>query len=335
MSSPEDPADTTDNGLSFRQQVTDTSSRFPIWVSLFVFSCVTMFSMIFHSRHLWTGAWGWAVAVTVMSMMFSFVGYMAYMRMRGIFMGQMPELYLSAFILALWLTGMWVIQNPENNIAVGVSAIVDANIYFASWGAFLSSILLCGKVCQDIYGFDIAGRVSPLVKSRAGKWYIMFFSSAIMLLASVRAFLAEGCDNDAMSLAPKCTQTKLAIATGVVGTIFAGAVTGITLKSGPLKLIYEWQAALVMVIISAFAIGYVTAGEGPGSSFGNLYFTTWATFILSILIFTSCHMESIATREQANAAAAQNNEADEDIEMQEHQFPQQVEELPDIPVEDL
>ena len=42
---------------------------------------------------------GWAVAVAVMSMMFSFVGYMAYIRMRGIFMGQMPELYLVSIVV--------------------------------------------------------------------------------------------------------------------------------------------------------------------------------------------------------------------------------------------
>ncbi|KAL3943880.1 MAG: hypothetical protein SGBAC_002038 [Bacillariaceae sp.] len=278
-----------------------------------------MFSMVFHSRHLWTGAWGWAVAVTILSLMCSFVGYMAYIKMRGIFMGQMPELYLSSILLFLWLTGMWVIQNPENNIATGIGSILDANIYFASWGAFLCSILLCGKVAQDIYGFDVAGRVSPLVKSRAGKWYMMVFSSLIMTVASVRAFLAESCDSDVMTMAPKCTQTKLAIATGVVGTIFAGAVTGYALKTGPLKLLYEWNAALVMLVISAFAIAYVTAGEGPGSSVGNLYFTTWATFLLSILIFTSCHMESIANREQTNttAAATDGNEPDEDIELQE------------------
>ena len=182
----------------------------------------------------------------------------------------------------------------------------------------MCSILLCGRVGQEIYGFDIAGRVSPLVKSRAGKWYILFYSSAVVLLASVRAFLAEGCDEDAMTMAPKCTQTKLAIATGVVGTVFAGVVTGYTLKAGPLQLIYEWQAALVMVVISSFAIAYVTAGEGTGSSIGNLYFSTWATFILSVLIFTSCHMESIANREQATASAgAASNEVVDDIELQE------------------
>mmetsp|Transcript_33612 Transcript_33612/g.81455 ORF Transcript_33612/g.81455 Transcript_33612/m.81455 type:complete len:334 (+) Transcript_33612:41-1042(+) len=330
-----EPPGREENEFSFRQQVTDTSSRFPVWVSLFVFSCVTMFSMVFHPRHLWTGAWGWAVAVTVMSLMCSFVGYMAYIRMRGIFMGQMPELYLSAFLLFLWLTGMWVIQNPNNNIAVGVSSIIDANVYFASWGAFLCSILLCGQAAQEIYGFDVVGRVSPLVKTRAGKWYMMVFSSAAVLVASVRAFLAESCNQDSMSMAPKCNQTKLAIATGVVGTIFAGALTGVTLKSGPLKLIYEWNAALVMVVISAFAIAYVTAGEGPGSSVGNLYFATWATFILSILIFTSCHMESIANREQPTAVgpSEDDNEADEDIELQEQPSSPRGDELPEI--EDL
>jgi len=231
---------------------------------------------------------------------------------------------------------MWVIQNPNNNIAVGVSSIIDANIYFASWGAFLCSMLLCGKIGQEIYGFDIAGRVSPLVKTRAGKWYMMLFSSALVLMASVRAFLAESCDADSMSMAPKCNQTKLAIATGVVGTIFAGSVTGVTLKSGSLKLIYEWNAALVMVAISCFAMAYVTAGEGPGSSVGNLYFATWVTFVLSILILTSCHMELIANREQANAAAAaaDGNEPEPDeLELQEQPSSPQREEPPEI--EDL
>lgn len=239
----------------------------------------------------------------------------------------------SSFLLFLWLTGMWVIQDPNNNIAVGVSSIIDANVFFASWGAFLCSMLLCGQVGQEIYGFDIAGRVSPLVKTRAGKWYMMVFSSAVVLVGSVRAFLAESCDSDAMIMAPKCKQTKLAIATGVVGTIFAGVVTGFTLKSGSLKLIYEWNAALVMVVLSAFAIAYVTAGNGPGGSIGNLYFATWATFILSILIFTSCHMESIANREKTNATAANDNEADEDVELQEQPSSPQREEPPEI--EDL
>lgn len=89
----ESQTEAVENDPSFRQQLTDTSTRFPTWISLFVLSTVCMFSMVFQ-RHLWTGAWGWAVAVTIMSMICSFVGYMGYLKARGVFMGQLPELYL-------------------------------------------------------------------------------------------------------------------------------------------------------------------------------------------------------------------------------------------------
>ena len=46
---------------------------------------------------------------------------------------------------------------------------------------------------------------------------------------------------------------------------------------------------------------------GPGASVGNLYFATWASFILSILIFADCHKESLVNRDQA-ASNIENND---------------------------
>lgn len=190
------PVDTsTAEEMNFRQAMSDSSTRFSTWFGLFVLSCVNIASMLLQ-RHLWSGAWGWAVAVAVMSMVLSFAGYMAYLRARALFMGQPFELYLAGFILALWVSGLPVIMNPSNNIAVGVNEIVDANIYFTSWGAFGCSAMLCGNTVRELYGFDLMGTVSPIARTRLGKWYMLVIASLIVLIESARAHIAEHCEEE-------------------------------------------------------------------------------------------------------------------------------------------
>jgi hypothetical protein len=219
-------------------------------------------------------------------------------------------------VLLLWVTGLPVIMNPSNNIAVGINEIIDANIYFASWGAFISAMLLCGNIGREILGFDLFGRAAPIVKTRMGKWYMLVFASVVVLIASVRAFIAEECAEAVMRSVPKCRQTKLAISAGVIGTLFSAGITAVVFKRGPLRLIYEWNAALLMVVIYSFALAYVTTAEGPGSSPGNLYFSTWASFVLSTMIFADCHTESLANREQAEIAAVTSGDDTHDLELQ-------------------
>ena len=34
-----------------------------------------------------------------------------------------------------------------------------------------------------------------------------------------------------------------------------------------------------------FGVGYTTFGESPGSQIGNLYFSSWISFLLSVFLF--------------------------------------------------
>lgn len=176
-------------------------------------------------------------------------------------------------------------MNPSNNIAVGIDIIVDANVYFSSWGAFVCSLLLCGGLAREIYGFDIAGRATPIAKTRLGKWYVLVAASFVVMVASVRVFIAEECTKSD-TVEPKCRKTKFAISAGVIGTIVSGIITLITLKFGKMKLAYEWEGALVMVVIWAVGSSQITAGDGPGQSVGNLvsYQYTPSFFLVSFVI---------------------------------------------------
>ncbi|OEU14864.1 hypothetical protein FRACYDRAFT_269700 [Fragilariopsis cylindrus CCMP1102] len=50
----------------------------------------------------------------------------------------------------------------------------------------------------------------------------------------------------------------------------------------------ESVGVVVTTIVWTIAWGFITFGEGPGHSLGNLYFSTWAAFIISILITADC-----------------------------------------------
>eukprot|EP00980_Cylindrotheca_fusiformis_P027220 scaffold19424_cov142-Cylindrotheca_fusiformis.AAC.4 len=304
---------TSDDAPSFRHQLSDSASRFPIWISLFVLSLVCLVSMILQS-HRPTSAWGWAIAVTSLSMICSLIGYAGYLKFRAVFMGQLPELYLAGFVLLIWVLGLPVIMNPRHRIAVSTYGIVDANIYFSSWGALICSMFLCGKIARDVQGVDIVDRVSPIVRTRQGKWYMLVFAATIVLICSVHYYVIEGCGGSFTR--GKCGQIKYGISAGVIGTGFAAGITIYSFKMGSLRLMHEWSAALIMVIIFSVALGFVTTAHGPASAAGNLYFSTWASFVLSVMIFSDCHMESISNREQAANAAAANNDNVDDLELQ-------------------
>jgi hypothetical protein len=310
---------------AFRQQFSDSSTRFSTWFGLFVLSTVSFISLAFQSTRS-----DIALACISFSMVSSFAGYMSYLKDRGIFVGQKPELYLAGFILALWITGLPVIMNPSNNIAVGINEIVDANLYFSSWGAFVCALVLCGNIIREMYGFDILGHVSPIARTRQGRWYILVFSSLLVIIESIVAHIADHCEDEVMRIAPRCVKTNYAIGASVTGFMFSAAITLFTFKTGPLQLFHEWTAAFIMLIIFTIDLLYVTVGKGPGSSVGNLYLSTWACFILSILIFADCHLETVANRErqvaQAIVASEGNNNTDtdynpsglQDLELQEN-----------------
>lgn len=250
-------------------QWTDTSTRLPTWIVLTILSMVSFVSMLYQ-RHAWTDAWGWAFAVTSLSVICGVISYFAYLKYKGIFVGQLPEYSLAGFLLILWVTALPVIMSPRNNIAVGIYAIENANIYFSTWIVFFCAVSLCGSLLREKMGIDLLARVGPLARTRMGKWYLLTFFSLIAMIASVEEYRAQDCSEQFERSSSDCRQTVYGIAAGVLGTIVSGAVTLITFKWKALKLEREWLAAVIMIGIWVFGLDYITTGDGAGTSIGNL-----------------------------------------------------------------
>jgi len=189
-------------------------------------------------------------------------------------------------------------MNPGNSIAVGYTDYLDANLYFSSWLACLSAVWIAGDLAKELYGVDVVGMASPKVKSRRGKWYALIATSLIVMGSSVRVFLAFPCSSQAMAKSPICRQTEFAISAGVIGTLFAMVAT-LCMAKGNFSQLLDWCSSIVMAIIWCFGLGFITFGSGPGHNIGNLYFATWGSFILSILLVGESYREHMGMRERA------------------------------------
>ena len=201
--------------------------------------------------------------------------------------------------LLLWCIGLPIIMNPKDSIAVSYTQVVNANLYFGSWTAFFCILWISANLAKLLYGVDIAARASPLIKSRRGKWYALVAASIVVMCSSIRVFKAFQCSTDEMLKAPTCKQTKYAISAGVLGTVESALCTLWQANYG-IGRVHERVAAFLMVIIWALGLIFITFGEGPGHSIGNLYFATWASFILSVLIFAECLNEYLGVQQQAS-----------------------------------
>jgi hypothetical protein len=256
-----------------------TAVRFPAWVGLFAFSLISMIAIIFE-KHGFDGAGKWAIIVTVLSTCLGVVGVAGYLFQRGLFMGQMPEIVVAGLSIAFWGLGLPAIMNPKHAIAVDQREVVNANLFFSSWACFCCCLWLVGSLAKEVVGFNIVEN-TPAKKA---KIYGLVASSLVVMGSSIRVFRSFQCSNIAMTSVQVCRQSKFAISIGVIGFFVALAwtyVAHINLE----HIQYEFYGSSALLIMWVFGLAFITFGDGPGASVGNLYFATWISLVLVIFLF--------------------------------------------------
>jgi hypothetical protein len=75
-----------------------------------------------------------------------------------------------------------------------------------------------------------------------------------------------------------CNRTKFAFILGIISAV-------LSLMVAPLSIV-PIQGLVGLLFLAAWSCGvsYITFGDGPGNELGNLYFSTWITFILAMSI---------------------------------------------------
>lgn len=267
-------------------------NRFNGWVAVLTFSCVVLGALIQDpdinierdSNDKYVISCG---SIAIGLSFFAIVGYLFTENL----VGGVIEASMGTIVCALWCGAIALVMNPGNRLAIqelGRSHVIrNTNLYFFTWSSFLSSAYVLTSIAQQYRLADVQKAPINLVR-----WYLLLISSVVVfgtgsklkpLTCSESIF---GFDEDL------CRTTKYAIALGVVSaglSLIPIFWTHLTKTS----LIIDSIVGIVVTVFYCVGAAYITDVTGPGSNIGNLYFSVWFGFGLSILLTFSSIKEMI------------------------------------------
>ena len=246
-------------------------------------------------------------------------------------------------LVIFWSAGLPTIMNPAHSIAVartddtaGGTVVSNANLYFFAWFALGAVTVLAAGIIQETWGIGLS-RTTP---TKAARWYGLTASALVVLCSAARAFHTSGCnggdgnvdDDDALAVTIDilesalqqslgggefCRRSAFGVAVGVLGFLGSALVTGM-IQMTHLTLRAETIITAVQLMWWCFGVGYITFEPSPGATIGNLYFATWISFSMSVILFANSFRESVAHREAlqnstALADGAAANDGDHDL----------------------
>ena len=187
-------------------------------------------------------------------------------------------------------------------MAVRSFQVIDANLYFSSWGAFIASLFILVMIGKE-------KQVNAARDAWAKHWLWLVFSSLVAVASASRMFKKSNCGEDSNSIGildeyveefkEGCQDLKIGISLSVISSVLAIFLTFLTHgfpKKVPTALI-GMIAGILTLILWSFNIAYLTFGNGPASSMGNLFFSTWISLVLAIDLAAS-HAKAFLSRKK-------------------------------------
>ena len=122
-------------------------------------------------------------------------------------------------------------------------------------------------------------------------WAFLCATSLIAMSAAAGTYRDVECKDS--SEYAYCQNLNISISFGVVVAALAlGMMVALRLLKENLKLIAEGVASVVAVVLYAVSVAYTTAPNAPGAYIGNLYYSTWFSFIISVVLLLDCFRET-------------------------------------------
>jgi uncharacterized membrane protein YczE len=90
-----------------------------------------------------------------------------------------------------------------------------------------------------------------------------------------------------------CRRCQLGIVVGIFTAIFSVVVIGFKLgvsRSGKLPWLFTAELVLSVLIVGgqAISVGFLTGQEGPAAPLNNLYYSTWGSLAVGMVLVGSC-----------------------------------------------
>jgi hypothetical protein len=139
----------------------------------------------------------------------------------------------------------------------------------------------------------------------------------VILGASLHIWLsiADNCDaeieEDLEDLSETfCGRTKIALGVAVTGILCGWLCTGSRVLGCPITKRYrtkiETCLSIFLIIVYGTGVALLTGMGGPGQSVGDLFYSSWLSFVVSLGIFVTS-IENLQNQEIAEKEAEANN----------------------------
>lgn len=283
------------------------SPRFTMWVVFLIFATISLGSSVEvkNGSNDPNKASKWAIACSSVTFAVTLLVTIAHVLpiASTLIVGTKLEGIISLIMAAFWAATVAIVTNASNGLGVEsqTNTVLNGNLYYASWGGFITSIVLLVNYLKEIFGVDVVGKVRNR-SARLSLWAGLLASAFIVLGSSVRVFNGD-CDGSSASSQEYCKRTKFAIANGTILCFFSIAIVGMKLMTSSAPFVVEFVTSIFLAVLSAFGVAYVTSAKGPGSQIGNLYYASWICFMSSAFLAA----ETFNEYSSAGAAGGSSN----------------------------
>ena len=200
---------------------------------------------------------------------------------------------VAIIIFLCWLSNIVVTMHAHTSFAVNsIGEIKFANLYYFSW----ASIIVAGLQMKSYTTKRLGVKPKSLVLIM---WFAIVKVSFVMFGGGLHIWLniANTCklrngewQNEPLSF---CNRTAFSVIVGTAGTVIAFFVmVGRAIRQVTRTQLYvEMILSGMFVLVFGSAAAVITSIGGPGQSVGDLYYSTWLSFLVSIGVCISCYDE--------------------------------------------
>jgi putative Mn2+ efflux pump MntP len=179
----------------------------------------------------------------------------------------------------MWCAALPTFFNEEDALAV-------CNIFFSSWGAFITAMLLATSLFQKFFERHDDKNLFH---------WVGFGTAAVIVMASASRFWQENNCENADDSDSTCKRTMFAIVLGAISGLVGFGLVMLRVR------IVEQIGSIFLLAVWCFAAGYITYDQGPGNAVGTLYFSTWAA------LFFALNVAAVSIKELFEAATTSTN----------------------------
>lgn len=263
----------------------------------------------------------WVTTCTSMSIAFSILAVVANISgnsLGSLFVGTIVEGLTSLILVGLWAGCLPIIMDPSNglgqmyvgksgsSVADYQSTISNANLFFTSWGCAVSALSVLAQ-----YVRERLGGANGTGMGYTTKWYLLMLASVIVIIESMR-FKNQVCSIEGGTSETTCARNMYGLITGIVGLLISFLISTFS-SFGKDSALITTASSFLMAVLYTVCAGLLTFENGPATYVGNHYFSAWAGFFISFIIFGSVMKEFLGVGSAVPAAA--NSTAESDVEM--------------------